>query len=270
MADAETIAPVAPEPLAPDASTSASLAASGGIASLPGAPPLPSESTPPVSGSDVGEPEDVSPDADFAVADSASLFDGPSVKKAKNKKAKKTKKDKPAKVTGSGKPDLQPVLVAVAALVLIAGGVFLVRSFIGGNTAVGDLASGDCIGEFFPTTEEGGFLEIASVSTVDCATDHAYEVFAVSTTLFDGPYPGVEESFSVGQEFCLSEYEAFVGGGRENLTTWDVWTFVPPASSWEDGSDVHCLIGDAAETTPTSGSLRGVISGGETVATDTE
>ncbi len=133
-------------------------------------------------------------------------------------------------------------------------------SLLNGSTGVSDLQVGQCVEDFFPTNDEGGLLEISSVSTVDCSELHAYEVFAVTTSLFDGDYPGVQESFSIGQEFCLTEYELFVDGGRDNLTTWDVWTFVPPESSWGENRDVHCLLGDEAETTPVSGTLRGAAS----------
>ena len=151
-----------------------------------------------------------------------------------------------------------PVLWAVLALAVIAAVVFFVSRLLGDTAIVSQLNEGECVENFFETAEDGTFVEIFSVSTVDCAQPHAYEVFTTNAALFpDDAFPGIEEAFATGQEFCLTEYEAFIDGDRENLSTWDVWTFVPPESSWEGDRNVQCLVGDFNQETLFEGTLRG-------------
>ena len=154
--------------------------------------------------------------------------------------------------------NFKPVLAAAVALALIGGVVFFVSQLMGGTAIVSQLESGECLENFFENAPDGSFVEIRGVSTVDCAEPHAFEVFSTSSTLFpDETFPGVEEAFAVGQEFCLTEYETFIDGDRQNLSTWDVWTFVPPESAWEGDRVVQCLVGDFNQETLFEGTLRG-------------
>ena len=223
-----------------------------------GANPLDVPVAPPVAPISTSETDTLTTEtADTSAKTNETPTPDTSRKTDKTSKLRSKIQDKSAQVkaAGASRTDRRPILAVIVGLVLLAGGAFFVTGLLTQETVIADLSAGQCVEEFFPVTEEG-FLEISSVSTIDCATAHAYEVFAVDSTLFEGAYPGVQESFTVGQEFCLSEYESFIGGSRENLETWDVWTFVPPESSWEDGSDVHCLVGDAEETALVTGSLR--------------
>lgn len=188
------------------------------------------------------------------------ILPGSTDTEGKSKKAaKKDKKKSKGTASSGGSSLVKPLLAAAVALALIGGAVWFVMGMLGSTTIVSDLQTGQCVENFFDTGEDGGFVEIFAVSTVDCAAPHAYEVFSVTETLFPSDtYPGIAESFATGQDYCLEQYVSFIGGGEENLTTWDVWTFVPPENSWSDDRRVHCLVGDFAETTPTTGSLQGI------------
>ena len=179
-----------------------------------------------------------------------------------DKKAKaKTKTKKATKTKGSGSSNLPALVGVLLAVVVIGLGLFFGSRFVGQGTSVSELSTGQCIENFFPTDESGAFIEISSLSTIDCGQPHAYEVFAVNTTLFEGTeYPGVDASFTQGEEFCLNEYEDFIGGGRANLRIWEVWTFVPPESAWESAPFVQCVVGDAGQSELVTGTLRGVAS----------
>ena len=135
---------------------------------------------------------------------------------------------------------------------------------LGGTANVSQLQAGECVENFFDSGADGTFVEINAVSTVDCADPHAYEVFTTNAALFpDADFPGVEEAFAIGQEFCLTEYEPFIDGGRENLATWDVWTFVPPEAAFDGDRDrvVQCLVGDFNGEMLVEGTLRNAASG---------
>ncbi len=153
--------------------------------------------------------------------------------------------------------DLRPILLALAALLVVGGIGYFVTQQLGGTSIVSDLESGECIENFFDSDEAGSFVEIFVVSTVDCSEPHAYEVFTTTAGLFpNDTYPGIQESFAIGQDFCLNEYVAFIGGGPENLSTWDVWTFVPPEDAWGGDRSVQCLVGDFEQTTRFEGTLQ--------------
>ena len=186
-------------------------------------------------------------------------------KKSQGKKAEaktgKTKLKAPS-TAGLGEK-LKRVGLAVFVLALLGAAAFFGSRLLSSTSIVSSLEPGECVQNFFDSNDDGAVVEILAVATVDSTEPHAYEVFSMNETLFpDDEYPGVAESFAVGQEFCLNEYQAFIGGGQENLSTWDVWTFVPPESGWSDERRVHCLIGDAAQTTLTTGTLEGIAAAG--------
>ena len=158
---------------------------------------------------------------------------------------------------GSGSSIVKPLLGVALLLAFIAGLVFFASRQLEGTSLVSQLETGECVEDFFEVGNDGEFVEINTVSVIDCAEPHAYEVFSVNADLFpDDQYPGVEEAFAIGQSFCLNEYQEFIGGGLENLSSWDVWTFVPPEDSFDDERLVQCLVGDFNETTPATGTLR--------------
>ena len=167
------------------------------------------------------------------------------------------------KLQGSGRSNVGTILLAALGVALIGVLVYFASQFLGGASMISQLEAGECVENFFETNAEGRFVEIGVVSTVACEEPHAYEVFAVNDALFPDPvYPGVEESFAVSEAFCLEEYQTFIGGGGQNLATWDAWTFFPPEDSWSDERVVQCLVGDANEATLNEGTLRGAATAG--------
>ncbi len=234
------------------ASSPAPLAAP--VATLSDAPAAPLTANEPAAGTFAPAPAPAAATSEIVLPTSTEPEGKRKKKKSKEKKAKASKGTAKSGVSSL----VKPLLAAAVALAVIGGAVWFAMGMLGSTTIVSDLQTGECVENFFETGEDGGFVEIFAVSTVECAQPHAYEVFSVNDTLFPSDeYPGIAESFAIGQEYCLSQYAEFIGGGQENLTTWDVWTFVPPENSWSDDRRVHCLVGDFAETTPTTGTLRG-------------
>lgn len=231
------------------------------------APPASSVGVQPASSKDVPRPE--TPAAIIALEQEK--LTGKDARRAKKDKAEKSgkakaktssKSSKAAKTTGSGSSNTLRLVGALAGLLLLAALAFFGSQMLGQGTSVSDLSAGECIESFFETDETGSFIEVSSLTTVDCAQSHAYEVFAVSGSLFTSDeYPGVDASFATGEEFCLNEYETFIGGGRANLRTWEVWTFVPPEASWGGDRLVQCVVGDINQETLVTGSLRGAAEG---------
>jgi hypothetical protein len=146
-------------------------------------------------------------------------------------------------------------VIAIGATGLIGGYVYL--NVLAGNTLVTSLQEGQCVAEFFGESEQE-FDEIFDVKTTECVNPHAYEVYAATATVYPvSDYPGVEEAFRLGQAFCMSEYDRFVGGVYAT-SPWDVWTFVPTSQRWTQSDRVvQCLVGDFNQTSLTVGTLEG-------------
>ncbi len=153
--------------------------------------------------------------------------------------------------------------VLVLGAILIGG--FLFWNRLKDTALVTELAEGQCVTEFF-SPAEGEFRNIFAVETTDCVNQHAYEVFAVSESVFAefseelaapaAAYEGIEQTFSIGEQYCRDRYDDFVGGDFVT-SPWQVWTFVPTELRWENGDRrVQCLVGDAAEVLLTEGTLR--------------
>jgi hypothetical protein len=178
--------------------------------------------------------------------------------KTSRKRQKPFKKLGPVQKKRGMSRGIKRALVSVAAIgatILISGYVYL--NVLAGNTLVTSLQEGQCVTEFFGESEQE-FDEIFDVKTSECVNPHAYEVYAAAATVYpDSDYPGVEEAFRLGQAFCMSEYDEFVGGVYAT-SPWDVWTFVPTSQRWTAGDRVvQCLVGDFNQTSLTVGTLKG-------------
>lgn len=140
---------------------------------------------------------------------------------------------------------------------IIATAVIVGRAFEN-TTIVSNLDRGDCVADYFQDGADGEFVEIFLVRTTPCNEPHALEVYAVTELLWaSDTYPGIDESFQTGQDWCFAQYDQFVGGDYES-SPYDVWTFVPVAQSWAGGDrTVQCLVGHYDEVTLTTGSLEG-------------
>jgi hypothetical protein len=166
----------------------------------------------------------------------------------------------PVGMAATSSRSTKTVLAVVA--VLIVGGLIITAVMVSrtfqNTTLVNNLETGDCVQDFFTTGANGEFVEIFLVNTTPCGEPHAMEVYARTELLWiDDQYPGVDESFETGQDFCFYQYDRFVGGDY-TTSQYEVWTFVPVKGSWSQGDrTVKCLVGHFDEFTLTTGTLQG-------------
>jgi len=164
----------------------------------------------------------------------------------------------PIAVVRSTSPTARRAIAFLAVVILgatIATGVIIGRA-IENTTIVSNLDRGDCVEDYFQNGADGEYIEIFLVQTTACSEPHAMEVFAVTELLWaSDQYPGLDESFATGQDWCFGQYDQFVGGDYD-LSPHNVWTFVPIEQSWAGGDrTVHCLVGQNDEVTLTTGTL---------------
>jgi hypothetical protein len=116
------------------------------------------------------------------------------------------------------------------------------------------VALGDCLdmSAMRPEAEE-----FTSLPIVPCSKPHTGEVYA-ELTLSDDDYPdefpGAKAIASVADEFCLEEFEPFVGATYEDSVL-DYWQFWPTKLSWAEGDRVLQCVVESAE--PVTGTLEG-------------
>ncbi len=149
-------------------------------------------------------------------------------------------------------------IVLLLVIVSFAATGIMIARFVDNTSLVTSLDAGQCVRDWFGD-DDGEFLEVLFVPVVDCAEPHAMEVFAVTDSLwFDMsgmPYPGIDETFELGDEWCSEQLALFVGDSVRS--DWAVWTFVPVESSWDEGDrTVQCLVGHVDETTLITGTVR--------------
>jgi len=167
----------------------------------------------------------------------------------------------PAAAVRSTSKRTRNVLIGVV-LVVIAGlvttGLIVARAFEN-TTIVSNLDRGDCVRDFFEQDSDGNYIEMFLVNTTPCGQPHATEVYAVTEVLWaSDEYPGLDGTFADGQNWCLEQYDGFVGGQYET-SLYEVWTFVPVKDSWKTGDrTVQCLVGQFDAVTLTTGTLEGV------------
>ncbi|WP_309128507.1 septum formation family protein [Microbacterium sp.] len=112
------------------------------------------------------------------------------------------------------------------------------------------LKVGDCLTE---AALSGG--ETTTAPVIPCDEAHPYEVYA-EFELEDGEFPGTAAIETPADEFCLTEFEKFVGVAYDASALAYTW-FEPTAESWSaDDRLVQCVIGDPAGDV--EGSLKGV------------
>ncbi|MFJ4106976.1 hypothetical protein [Oerskovia enterophila] len=114
------------------------------------------------------------------------------------------------------------------------------------------LQLGDCGNQ--PVADEESF-EVTSMPVVPCTDPHTDELYA-EKELAAGDYPGEEAILAQTEEFCLAEFEGFVGLSYEESSL-DIWHMYPLQGGWETQDDrvIQCVI--TAGTEPTTGSLKG-------------
>lgn len=139
---------------------------------------------------------------------------------------------------------IKAVLVGVASLGLFLGGCAQEpeRDASGAITAAIDNADvftiklGDCVNN----TAEG---EMDRVPVVPCGEKHEAEVYAV-TDLDPGKFPGRDALDKSIEEFCVPEFEKFVGVAYDKSEL-ELYNFEPTAESWvQDDRELQCLVYD--------------------------
>lgn len=101
-----------------------------------------------------------------------------------------------------------------------------------------------------------GETEISAIPTVDCALPHGWEAYA-EHTFADGDFPGVAAIQSQTEEFCLGEFETFIGVPYEE-SEYELQYLYPTEFTWTRANDrlLTCLVG--SDSGGVTGSLKGV------------
>ena len=104
--------------------------------------------------------------------------------------------------------------------------------------AAQDLRTGECM-------TDTGTAATPNILVVPCAEPHAFEVFA-TTELPEGDYPGIGEADAQAQEFCRSQFSAFIGV-EYDASVLELQYFYPVESGWTSvgGRSIVCLVGNA-------------------------
>lgn len=115
------------------------------------------------------------------------------------------------------------------------------------TTSVFDLEVGDCLAD-------PGTNQIESVDIVDCAEEHAFEVYANLVVPDDVGWAGAAE---LALDGCYAAFPEYVGTDFES-SIYDFTWLEPTAESWEQNGDrtVNCLLFDFGGAT-SIGSARG-------------
>lgn len=96
--------------------------------------------------------------------------------------------------------------------------------------------------------------EVNEIVTLDCAEEQKWEAFA-ETTVEGEEYPGMDAVTAQSEEFCLGEFETFIGASCDD-SDFEMTFLHPTQESFDQGdSTISCLVGmDAGGLT---GSLEG-------------
>lgn len=117
----------------------------------------------------------------------------------------------------------------------------------GDGDDVFSLVVGDCFNDS-PGTDMGGDDNVDSVEIVDCSEAHEREVYeSMEFEGDDDEYPGEQSVIDDADEYCIDEFEGFVGIPYDDSILYFL-TFYPSEDSWEGGDrEVLCLISEYDE-----------------------
>lgn len=120
---------------------------------------------------------------------------------------------------------------------IVASAATLAAGLGGCGSEVFSLPVGACLNASSLSGEE-----ISRVATVDCSQEHDVEAFA-SMRLTGDSWPGAEDILARADEFCLAEFETFVGT-KYHDSDLDVSFLHPTEDSWNNAADreVLCLV----------------------------
>ncbi|MCC3298299.1 septum formation family protein [Arthrobacter caoxuetaonis] len=96
-----------------------------------------------------------------------------------------------------------------------------------------DLKVGDCMAED-PDAEE-----VDAVDVLPCTQPHDSEVYA-AMDMEAGPYPGDEAVDAMAQDFCLAEFQPYIGTDY-SVSALDIGYLTPTPTSWTLGNDREIL-----------------------------
>jgi Septum formation len=144
---------------------------------------------------------------------------------------------------------MRGILVRVAVIAVILGGIWLFRDYISGSAQ--NLAVGDCFD--VPNTET-----VDDVSHHPCTDAHTGEVFYVADHAATGAFPGMTALRAFTDEHCPPAFDTYTGLDYygESAQDFDYAAFFPLEEGWEDGDhEITCFIVRVDQGTMT-GSLR--------------
>ncbi|MGM0384728.1 MAG: septum formation family protein [Actinomycetota bacterium] len=117
-----------------------------------------------------------------------------------------------------------------------------------GGTDVFDIPVGACLDS---AALEGD--QVAQIETLECTVEHDVETYA-SLELSGDSYPGQDEILAQADEFCLAEFETFIGTAYQDSEL-DFSFLYPTEESWGTGDrEVLCLV---ISPEPVTGTLEG-------------
>ncbi len=99
--------------------------------------------------------------------------------------------------------------------------------------------------------------QFTSLPIVPCSKPHTGEVYAelaLSDDDYPAGFPGDKAIASVADEFCLAEFEPFVGATYADSVL-DYWQFWPTKRGWAEGDRIVQCVVESAE--PVTGTLEG-------------
>ncbi|MCF4120688.1 DUF4190 domain-containing protein [Antribacter sp. KLBMP9083] len=111
------------------------------------------------------------------------------------------------------------------------------------------------IGECFamPPADD---IDLTALEVQDCAGPHDAEFYAVQE-LPSGEYPGEESIFTSGDDYCLTEFNTYVGIDYDD-SEFDFGYFYPTAKSWAFGDrEINCYAA-TVDGSQLTGSVQGI------------
>lgn len=132
------------------------------------------------------------------------------------------------------------------AATLVAAGLVATAATACRSTSVLDLTVGDCLRRSDLQPEQ-----IENIATVSCGDPHDAEIFA-STQLPEGDYPGELAVRTAAEDFCLPEFETFVGISYLDSEL-EVYPLMPTEDGWNslDDREILCIVVSPTDVTGT-------------------
>ena len=112
-----------------------------------------------------------------------------------------------------------------------------------GNLDVFQIRIGDCFddGSTYNTADT---VEISGVGGVPCSQPHDNEIYA-QMQMYQPSYPGEQVVLQSAEDYCLAQFESFVGKSYESSVL-DITYIYPTQESWNQVNDreISCAVYD--------------------------